>query len=119
MEDGIAVRDAQIADLKKQVAELTEERKLQSDFIAVRSNNASIYGLIKPPAIEEEDDPKDEMELKDVPATRARQFARKREAANMLTFRTEEDEADRLIRGIQEAGIKAAEEAAKGLQAQA
>lgn len=117
MEDGIAVRDAQIVDLKKQVAELTEERKLQSDFITMGGHHLSLYGLIKPPAIEEEEEPKEETELKDVPATRARQFARKREAANMQVFREEEGESARLIKEMQDAGIRAAEE--KGLQANA
>ena len=115
-EETKAVSEVRISDLSLQVKELTEERKRLADFIAVRSNNASLYGLIKPPEIEDDEPVAAAEEIEDLPPTRARQFAKRAEEKNVRTFRAEEDEVTRLLAEVTAAGRKAAE---SGQQAQA
>lgn len=110
--EAIAVRDSQIAKLEKERSDLEKERRRLLDFIAVRSNGISIYGEIKPPREDEpepEPDGKDIGELKAIPPTRARSFQRAVEERNMAAFKKENEEAERLVAEMQEAGRRAAE----------
>lgn len=111
LSEAVSIRDSRIEKLEKQVEDLTAERKRLADFIAVRSNNLSIYGEIKP--ITEEDEPEpDDKESSDtvvVPPSRARAAAKQREARNLEKFNREASEADRLMADVIEAGKKAAE----------
>ena len=107
LEEAIRIRDTIIDKLQAQVTELTTERKLQSDFIAVRSNNASIYGLIKPAHEEADEEPKEEIEA--APPSRARQFARSVERKNEEHHRAELAESQRLLDDVIAEGHKAAE----------
>ena len=108
LDEAISVRESRITDLGEQVRALTEERKRLSDFIAVRSNNMSVYGLVNPLKEEEEAiDPK-ATEPDAVPPGRARQFAQRVQEKNEKQFRTEEAEAERVISSAIEAGKQAA-----------
>lgn len=116
--EAIAVRDSRILELQKQLDDLNRERKRLTDFIAVRSNNLSIYGEIKPPREEEEPEAPEstndiEEQLKAIPPSRARAYAKKREEENLQRFDQENTEAERLLAEMQEAGRRAAEEQAK------
>lgn len=112
--DAVSVRETRIGELVAQVRDLTAERKLLVDFIAMRSNNASIYGSAKPIEIEEDDEPdaKEEFKVEDLKPTRARQVAQARERTNLTSFRAEEDEAAKAIADAIAAGKEAAEKAA-------
>jgi hypothetical protein len=110
--DAIAVRDARISELTLENRTLTAERHKLMDFIAVRSNNLSIFGEVLPPREDEADtEPgKPEKEADWIrPVSRARAFAQGIERENIKRFSKEEAEAQRLIDNAIEEGRRAAE----------